>query len=163
MTYPLLKNPLPEKIKSVWRLSDTIGFAIFLAIIGVIAGGLSYFAELADPIRWVLIGMAVLNLIILIVNLAINSLRYRYTRYEIRENEVCFQSGVFFRKTTYAPIYRIQHVEIDQGPLLRQAGLVSIVIHTAATSHTIAGLEGDTANALRDQILALVKEYRDDL
>ena len=58
---------------------------------------------------------------------------------------------------------RIQHVETTQGPLLRKAGLMTVDIHTAATVHTILGLEENQAEQLRNQIIALVKVAVEDV
>ena len=74
-----------------------------------------------------------------------------------------FQKGFIFRSTTYVPINQIQHVETEQGPFLRQQNLIQIAIHTAATTHRLAGLDMEEAQALRQQIIELVKVAKEDV
>ncbi|WP_027108391.1 PH domain-containing protein [Lacticigenium naphthae] len=158
MDYPLLKNQLPESIKSVWKKTSLITFIIFmLAGIGVI-GGLTYFDVVND--MWKLIGGGYFALIVLfyLLNFFLIRYRYEYFRYEITSTEVVFQQGFIFRSITYVPFSRIQHIETEQGPFLRREKLMELVIHTAATNHHIAGLAMDEAQLLRQNLLVKVEE-----
>lgn len=50
---------------------------------------------------------------------------------------------------------RIQHVDINSGPVDRRFGLVQVVVYTAGTTvGMIPGLRPERANALRDQLMA---------
>lgn len=167
MASPLLPHQLPRKIKSVWAVRDLLGYGlpIFFLLLAIY-----FFPKIGipsdDPATWIMTiawGTLAFFALLLVINLALIPLRYHYTRYDLRETEVVFQHNVFFRRTTYVPIIRVQHVKVEQGPLLRATGLSSVIIHTAATSHSFAGLDVETARTLRDQILALVKEHQDGL
>ncbi|EUJ43836.1 hypothetical protein PROCOU_15003 [Listeria rocourtiae FSL F6-920] len=61
------------------------------------------------------------------------------------------------------PMIRVQHVETDQGPLLRKQKLVSVSISTAATVHTIEAVRAEESDALRHHILELVKVAKEDV
>lgn len=89
--------------------------------------------------------------------------RYQFHRYEITPEDLSFQDGYIFRSITHVPINRIQHIETEQGPFLRKEKLMEIVIHTAASSHNISGLDVEEAVQLRQQIIKLVKVAKEDV
>ncbi len=77
--------------------------------------------------------------------------------YAIREQDISKQSGLIFRKLYCQPILRVQHVEVNRGPLDRWAGLASLQVFSAGGEmHTfeIPGLTLDKAEQLREFILA---------
>ena len=47
---------------------------------------------------------------------------------------------------------RVQHVTIEQGPIMRKYGLAELHISTAATSHSIPGLTMYEAEMLKTKI-----------
>jgi uncharacterized protein len=52
-------------------------------------------------------------------------------------------------------VTRLQHVDLRRGPVERQFGLATLVLHTAGThaaSITIPGLDADEAVRLRDRL-----------
>lgn len=161
--YPLLANQLPAKIKNVWRnylFLNSLGFIVFGGIATLFiksTNGLEGFWFIAVVLYFAAV------LLQFIVRMALIPYRYAFHRYQITPEEIEFQTGYFFRSTTYVPIVRIQHVETEQGPLLRHEGLMSLVIHTAATAHHIDGLEMKEAQQLRDQIIQLVKVVKEDV
>jgi len=69
---------------------------------------------------------------------------------------VLIRSGVWWRGELFVPRARIQHTEIQQGPLDRRWGMASVSIHTAGTSLEsikLPGLPRPVAEALRDALL----------
>ena len=69
---------------------------------------------------------------------------------------VLIRRGVWWRGEIFVPRARIQHTEINQGPLDRRWGMASVAIHTAGTrleSITVPGLTRALAEALRDALL----------
>ncbi|MCH8537961.1 MAG: PH domain-containing protein [Alkalimonas sp.] len=76
--------------------------------------------------------------------------------YALREHDVSFQSGLFFRKSVTQPILRIQHIELKRGPIERRIGLATLQVFSAGgVMHTfeIPGLPLSTAKSLRQFIL----------
>lgn len=64
--------------------------------------------------------------------------------------------GVWWRGEVFVPRARIQHTEINQGPLDRRWGMASVAIHTAGTrleSIVVPGLPRALAESLRDALL----------
>lgn len=99
--------------------------------------------------------------VIIIAFLTLWSVTYSFfadpkKKYALRQFDVHFQSGLLFFKTVSQPIMRIQHIEIERGPIERSAGLATLQVFSAGgASHTfeIPGLAHETAIELRQFIL----------
>ena len=79
--------------------------------------------------------------------------------YAVRDKDIVFRSGVFWRWVTAVPFNRVQHVETSNTPLDRRFGLANLQIYTAGGSGgdlSISGLGADTAEQLRVFILEKV-------
>lgn len=162
MNYPLLSKKMSYKIKTVWRKSTYVSSTIFMMIGVVAVGTLAWFNHLNGVWVWLLGSYFLVGLIIFVFSMLLIPYRYKFYRYEITAEDLAFQKGFIFRSLTYVPMNRIQHVETEQGPFLRQENLMEIVIHTAATSHHIAGLDVQEAMDLRQQIIELIKVVKED-
>ncbi|MGF2942825.1 PH domain-containing protein [Enterococcus xiangfangensis] len=163
MEYPLLPKQMPQRIKAVWRKNHyvTMGIFFLLGVAGTVA--LVWFDQFKGIFSWFVIAYFVILGLIFALVMALIPYRYTFHRYEITTEDIAFQKGFIFRSITYVPLNRIQHVETEQGPFLRQENLMEIVIHTAATSHHLAGLDMQEAMALRQQIIELVKAAKEDV
>lgn len=84
--------------------------------------------------------------------------RYRAWGYAVREHDVLIRFGVIWKMRRCIPRLRIQHVDIEAGPVDRAFGLVKLSLFTAGTIvavATIPGLRPADAEALREQLLAV--------
>ena len=86
--------------------------------------------------------------LIIIYHLIIPFFTYRYYSYEIKEDEVLIKKGVIFKKTTYLPIKRIQHVEKLEGPIQILFKQATVRIFTAGSVDVIFGLSINKADEL---------------
>ncbi|WP_281164478.1 PH domain-containing protein [Liquorilactobacillus sicerae] len=160
--YPLLAQSLPSKIKIVW-LADEI--LLFIVSTAVILLAWTLIAHFFHP-KWlnltatILLGLVV---IVLVSGVWLIPYHFKFNRYEINKTEIAIQKGWLFRETIFVPIVRIQHVEIEQGPLLRWQKLAVLKIHTAATTHELAGLCLTEANGLRQKIIDLLRVVNEDV
>lgn len=80
---------------------------------------------------------------------------YEHKGYALRERDIIFKEGWIWRSVTVVPFNRIQHTEIDQGPIERLFGLSKLKIFTAGGASSdlkIPGLLPNTANKLKDYI-----------
>jgi membrane protein YdbS with pleckstrin-like domain len=93
----------------------------------------------------------------------IPKVRHKVWRYEVHENEIDIQSGIFVVTRVIVPMVRVQHVDTSQGPLLRKYNLATVKIFTAATVHSIPALEMKEADQLRDSISRLARVTDDDV
>lgn len=113
---------------------------------------------------WIGILGAVLWLgISVIIIFIIPNIRHRIWRYEVHENEIDIQHGIFVVTRVIVPMVRVQHVDTSQGPLLRKYNLASVQITTAATTHSIPALEMEEADQLRDFISRLARVTENDV
>jgi membrane protein YdbS with pleckstrin-like domain len=84
--------------------------------------------------------------------------RYRVWRYEVRDDALYLERGVFTRVRTVVPFVRIQHVDSSRSPLERLAGLASTVVYTAGSRGadvTVPGLTPGGADDLRERLKRL--------
>lgn len=80
----------------------------------------------------------------------------RVKSYSLRELDLHYTSGLFFRKIVSQPITRIQHIELKRGPIERKIGMARLQVFSAGGEmHTfeIPGLPVETAQQLRQFIL----------
>ncbi|ARA96748.1 MULTISPECIES: PH domain-containing protein [Geobacillus] len=144
----MLRNsgkPISEKAITVWRLT---GVLVTLASGGVV-GGIAWFLSRFHVPKWwlvVLVGIWVVEAILWVGWLP--PLRQKRWRYDIREEEIEIQHGVWSTTWTLVPMNRVQHVDVRQGPFLKRYGLASVVIFTAATVHEIPALSEPEAEKL---------------
>ncbi len=58
---------------------------------------------------------------------------------------------------------RVQHVDTEQGPVLKKFGLATVSVSTAATTHNIPALALEEALELRDRIGILARVEEEDV
>lgn len=83
------------------------------------------------------------------------SIGFKKRKYAVREKDVSYKSGILFKKTTTVPFNRIQHIEIDQGPISRFFKLATISVFTAGDSSDdlkISGLLKEDALKIKEFI-----------
>ena len=156
-------RPLPHAIVNVWIVRSIIGCTIGgLIVVAVVIAGI--LAGLPGPPAWVIAVVAIVLWALLVaICVLIAKYRYRFTSYRIDRNVFSVQTGFIFRTLTVVPYTRVQHVETEQGPILRHFGLVKVAVSTAVDSHVIAGLEPELARKTLDQLAELVRLAKEDL
>lgn len=101
-----------------------------------------------------LLPLAALLLAMLIIPLRIKQVRVKAIA--LREHDIAYRSGLFFRKTVMLAFNRVQHIEVTVGPLQRRFGLASLKFFTAGGSAVdlkVDGLMRERAEQLRAYIL----------
>tara|TARA_B110000305_G_scaffold192450_1_gene215670 strand:+ start:210 stop:719 length:510 start_codon:yes stop_codon:yes gene_type:complete len=79
---------------------------------------------------WLYVMLSVVFMLILFLKI----IGFKKRKYAVREKDISYKKGVFFRSLTTVPFNRIQHIEIDQGPVARYFGLVALSVFTAGDS-----------------------------
>ncbi|MDG5472831.1 PH domain-containing protein [Jeotgalibacillus sp. ET6] len=151
---------ISERALTVWKLYGWIS----TGILGIAGIGVITLSVLFDWPFWFIVGGAavpVLNAVLFVY--IFPTLKWKRWRYEVREEEIELQHGIFIVKRTLVPMVRVQHVDTEQGPILRKYRLATISISTAATVHQIPALDIDEADSLRDSISALARVAKDDV
>lgn len=154
------QNRISERGLKVWQITGMIETFFSLLIVGVVIGLTIYF-------DWPLWIIAIILLLLIIeaylIIVFIPTLKWKRWRYEVRENELEIQHGVFIIKRTLVPMIRVQHVDTRQGPILRKYHLATVAISTAATVHEIPALDMEEAEELRFFISRLARVADDDV
>lgn len=151
---------ISEEALEVWRISGALHSLFPLLVAGGIIGLTIFFHW---P-TWI-IGIALFLFVVycyLFIYL-IPLLRWRHWRYEVREQEIELQHGVFVMKRTLVPMIRVQHVDTVQGPILRKYQLATVTVSTAATVHEIPALQLEEAEELRIFISRLARVADEDV
>lgn len=81
---------------------------------------------------------------------------WQYKGYAIREHDILYKTGIFFKSTTIISFNRVQHIEIHQGPLDRMCKVVSITLFTAggnSSDLSIPGLNPEDAARIKEWIM----------
>jgi len=89
---------------------------------------------------------------------------WQHTAWRLDATGFTLRRGHLWRSETRVPQSRVQHLDLQRGPLQRRFGLSTLVIHTAGTRHSavgVGGLDAGDAERLRD-ILARQADDDDD-
>ncbi|MGI8317131.1 PH domain-containing protein [Halobacillus mangrovi] len=151
---------ISRKALTLWRIYG----AIQVGVTTLLAVGLIVTVLLWNWPSWLL---AIAGGIILFESLfsvwLIPSLRWKRWRYEVTDQDIELQYGIFIIRRTLVPMIRVQHVDTEQGPLLRKYKLSTISISTAATVHKIPALDEQEAEELRQSISSLARVAEEDV
>ena len=149
-------QPLDSRVVKLWRVSSLIGFGALLLsmLIPVVAVGV------VEPRTLVWLAGAWLAAAALSVWFCLwyPPRLYRSWGYRIDAKVLETRSGMAFQRARLLPLSRLQHVDIERGPLERMYGLASLVLHTAGTHSAnirIPGLEAAEAARLRDRLVEI--------
>jgi uncharacterized protein len=151
---------IAAKALTVWRISGVIKIVISWILTAVVIFLLHSFK---GPfwISVLLIGIELISTYLFIF--LFPSIKWKRWRYDVRDEEIELQEGIFIVKRTLIPMIRVQHVDTVQGPILRKYQLASVIVNTAATSHEIPALEESEAQRLRRFISNLARVADEDV
>jgi membrane protein YdbS with pleckstrin-like domain len=139
---------LASGAKWAWRL-QLVGVWVGVAVVGsVIANAINFSVAIVFAGSIFVFAAAILF---------IPPLRYRRWRWDLRPDVIDIQHGTFTVRRTLVPLVRVQHVDTKRGLLEQMLDLSTVVVHTAAGSHTIPYLSDLDADELRDRIAALAR------
>jgi membrane protein YdbS with pleckstrin-like domain len=144
---------LSESAIGVWRLQLVIVW-LGLTIAGVVAAGQ---IDVLGPLWWIVpaVGGAV-------ATYAIPKLRFARWRWDIDDEGIDIQHGTLALVRTLVPWIRVQHVDTQRGLFEQAFGLSTVVVHTAAGSHTIPMLPAAEADELRTRIAGLARTEEEE-
>lgn len=143
----------------VYRISELIMNGIFLVLIMTYLGLALAFDWTLLPV-WICLGLLAVSL--LVFTWIVPKVKYERFRFELFEEELEIESGIIFISNVLVPMVRVQHVELESGPLMRKFELASVSVVTAATTHKISGLKRDDAERLKRSIGKLAKVDESD-
>ncbi len=86
--------------------------------------------------------------------------RYHARGFAMGADRLRVVRGLLLRSDTVVPFGRVQHIDVDQGPLERYYGLATLTLHTAGSHNAsvdLPGLRHADAMAMREVIRAHIK------
>jgi membrane protein YdbS with pleckstrin-like domain len=102
-----------------------------------------------------LVGICVL-IALAVGNIYLPPLSYKRSAWLCNDRGFQVRKGIWFRKVTSVPRARVQHTDVQQGPVARSYGLAKLTIHTAGTANSsieVEGLSLEVASKLRDALI----------
>ena len=143
--------PLEHRVLVLWRIRAAVGVSAVSLIACVIAA-------LTAPAP---AAIAVVAIVVLLAGGFAwwwTGLVWRSWRFEVGTASLHLRHGVFTRRASTIPFHRVQHIDLEAGPLERRLRLTTLVLRTASasTDSTVPGIDSTDAEAVRDRILALV-------
>lgn len=151
------RTQLPERVVPYWRVSSALTW-LPLVLVPLIAAlaipGLPMVARAA---------LGILPLVAALVDvIAIQPARRTVWWYAISDEQIDLEHGWLVVTHTVVPMTRVQHVDLQQGPLARRFTLAELSIHTAAGSVKIPALDRAEGETIRQRIADLAR-IADDL
>lgn len=86
--------------------------------------------------------------------------RYNARGYQISRDRLRVVRGILWRSDTIVPFGRIQHIDVDQGPVERALDIATLTLHTAGShnaSVSLPGLGHSLAVQMREEIRQHIK------
>ena len=149
-------QPLDSRVVGLWRVSGLIGFGVLLLslLIPLVV------VSVAEPraLLWLILAWLAAAAVSVWYCLWYPPRLYRSWGYRIDAKVLETRSGRIFQRARLLPLSRLQHVDIERGPLERIFGLAALVLHTAGTHSAnirIPGLEAAEATRLRDHLIEI--------
>lgn len=135
---------LAPRVVILWRAGAVIPMLILLVpavVVAAVAGGALW-----------LVPAAVLVLAGFTIGV-LPPLRHRRWRWRVTDQALELEHGVVFRQVRALPYFRIQHIDVEHGPLDRWLTLARLEVHTASVTATLPGLDARVAPRLRTLLL----------
>jgi membrane protein YdbS with pleckstrin-like domain len=101
-----------------------------------------------------LLGFVVL--VSLLATVVLPRLAWKHASWRLFPLVLEIRRGILFRHLVSVPRARVQHTDVERGPIERRFGLATLVVHTAGHDDSeirLEGLEHGVALALRDRLL----------
>jgi membrane protein YdbS with pleckstrin-like domain len=154
VTTPEPSRTLAREARWVWRGEQLLGWGVAVVIGSMVGaqldGALGVLARVAPVVG------------LLVCTALVPSLRWRHWRWEVRPEAIDIRQGTFTIRRTVVPMLRVQHVDTRRNPVEQSLDLATVVVHTAAGSHTIPLLRVTDAAEVRDRIAELARTADDD-
>lgn len=99
-------------------------------------------------------------LILLLVVIMLPHRRYAVRGYALSEDRLRVVRGMMFHSDTVVPFGRVQHIDVDRGPIERYYGLATLQLYTAGSHGDVISLPGlahQDALDMRETIRAHIK------
>lgn len=145
-----LFNSLDSRYHSVLIIKSGL-FSLFL--IG--AYYIAFYLSDVDEILFLRFPFIVLLLVIVFLSLYVSYFGFKKKVYKLRQHDLIYRTGLWWKSETTVPFVRVQHSEVIQGPVERIFGLAKLKLYTAGgqtSDLSVPGLRPEKAEELKDFI-----------
>lgn len=141
----------PNHVKAL-RLPAIITSIPFL--IGALVG------EVSAIFPWPGVILGPVAVIAMFVILRLPLRRHMARGYQMSDDRLRVVSGIWWRSDTVVPFGRVQHIDVEAGPIERYFGIATMTLHTAGSHNAsvhLPGLEEELARSMREDIRQHIK------
>ena len=145
-------TPLNPAHVPVSRIATGFGLLPFL-----IGAGVLEVAQLLPPGSFIIPAL----LLYAYIAFVIPARKYRYWGYDMGTDRLRIVRGYMYHRDVVVPFGRIQHIDVDQGPIQRRYDLATLTVHTAGNQNSTVSLPGllhADALAMRETIRAAIRQ-----
>lgn len=132
--------------------------AIILASIPFLIIGIVLEAVQILPWAGVILGPIAVLAVFLILRIPIR--RHLARGYDMGADRLRVVRGIWWRSDSVVPFGRVQHIDVEQGPIERYYGIATLILYTAGTHNAsvhLNGLEEQLARDMRETIREHIK------
>ncbi|HMJ77395.1 MAG TPA: PH domain-containing protein [Iamia sp.] len=144
------RRPLDPRVRTLWQVVALLATAPLVLVL--LGGGLIVLVT-GDPGP----GAGLVAGAVVVVGLAVGVpvIRHRRWSWALTDEGLELAHGVLVRTESAIPTFRVQQVDVRQGPIERAFGLVTLTITTASAGSdgTLPGIDADGADEVRRRIL----------
>lgn len=104
--------------------------------------------------------VAVVVFVALVLIIRLPGRRWHARGYNMSVDRLRVVRGILWRSDTIVPFGRVQHIDVDQGPIERALGIATLTLHTAGNHNAsvpLPGLRHDIATEMREDIRERIK------
>jgi membrane protein YdbS with pleckstrin-like domain len=144
-------RPLPRAARGVMQIGG--------AFLGLLLGVPLWLAAVlpnVDGFLWLAATFVLLPLLGAAFGAWMAARRWQATAWRLDDRGLQVRRGRLFQREVFVPRARVQHLDLERGPIERRYGLATIVVHTAGTRLQAlrqSGLAEADAVALRDALV----------
>jgi membrane protein YdbS with pleckstrin-like domain len=145
-------TPLDPAFITTSRIATALGLLPF-----VIGAAVLELAKLLPPGSF----LVPMFLVYAFVAFTVPARKYRHWGYVMGTDQLRVVRGYMFYSVTILRFGRIQHIDVDQGPIDRRYGLSKLTVHTAGNHNstvTLPGLAHADALAMRAAMRAAIRQ-----
>ena len=148
-----------ESLEEDYLKVKIINHIIFFLIL---FGPLILFIKLNDNIDWRYGGLLIFGWLLLGIGTGIYKIKaFNFKKFALRSKDVIYRSGLIWKKNVIIPFNRIQHCELNQGPIEKRFNLAELKIFTAggqSSDMRIPGLRFERANQIKEYLVNQINE-----
>ncbi len=153
-------HPLPVRGRLLFRLYSALMFGTLGLLLGVPIGFL--LAAHMDVLPW--LPIALCELAAILFGLWFGGRAHHFHRWRLDDDGLSLCRGRLWQHEIWVPASRVQHLDIQSGPLQRRRKLANLIIHTAgshANTIILPALDIEHAHYLHSVLAARIGQEQD--